>query len=490
MMVTLRIALSLLLFGATVAPAQTERILDFVSDVEMQPDSSLDVTETIRFEVLGTQIRHGINRDFPTDYRGQWGSRSTTGFVLEDVRLDGDAVPTQLSRLENGVRIRIGDPDLVPPGIHTYTIRYLTWWQVSFRSDRDSLDWNVTGNGWTWPIDRAELRLRGPEGLVWHNVRLFTGRPGSRAEDGLIIAQAPGFLDAVTTRPLSLHEGMTVAAFFPKGVLQQPSQVQVAAHWIGDNLALFPSLLGVVGVGFYVGWLFLYGAARPPAVIVPRFAPPSGFSPAMVGYLEDEGLSDRGFSAGIVGLAVARHLKLIHGDGIYQLVRQQGGEPVTDLEAQFEGALFRADDELSISATNHNRIAGARTALNNFLGYAVMPALLHKEPRNVQPALAIAAATIVLTVAALAIEVGAFAGALAFLIGFAAVGALLVVSSGAARGRGRWILAAVGLPFLLIGLLVANVSGLWLFLVALFVAATAAFAAASFRRLTVPTTEG
>jgi len=186
------LALALLIFGATAAHAQTERILDFVSDVEMQPDSSLDVTETIRFEVLGTQIRHGINRDFPTDYRARWGSRSTTGFVLEDVRLDGDTVPTQQSRLENGVRIRIGDPDqLVPPGIHTYTIRYLTWWQVSFGSNRDGLDWNVTGNGWTWPIDRAELRLRGPEGLVWYSVRLFTGPPGSRAEDGLIIARAP-----------------------------------------------------------------------------------------------------------------------------------------------------------------------------------------------------------------------------------------------------------------------------------------------------------
>jgi hypothetical protein len=37
----------------------------------------------------------------------------------------------------------------------------------------------------------------------------------------------------------------------------------------------------------------------------------------MVGYLENKGLSDRDFSAGIVGLAVARHLKLIHGDGTY-----------------------------------------------------------------------------------------------------------------------------------------------------------------------------
>jgi hypothetical protein len=130
---------------------------------------------------------------------------------------------------------------------------------------------------------------------------------------------------------------------------------------------LIPGLLGVVGIGFYVGWLFLYGAARPPSVIVPQFAPPSGFSPAMVGYLGDKGLSDRDFSAGIVGLAVARHLKLIHSDGTYQLVRQEGGQPVTDLESGFEGVLFQAGDELSISTTNQSRIVVARAALGNFL---------------------------------------------------------------------------------------------------------------------------
>ena len=203
---------------------------------------------------------------------------------------------------------------------------------MSFGPDEDGLDWNVTGNGWTWPIDRAELRLHGLDGLVWNNVRVFTGPQGSLAGDARIIARAPGFLDVVTTGPLSLHEGPTVAASFPKGVLQQPSRLQVAAHWAGDNLAVFPSVLGVVAIGFYVGWLFLYGVARPPAVIVPQFAPPSGFSPAMVGYLENKGLSDRDFSAGIVGLAVARHLKLIHGDGTYWQVRQAGGQPVTDLE--------------------------------------------------------------------------------------------------------------------------------------------------------------
>jgi len=457
------LALALLLLGATSARAQTERILDFVSDVAIQPDSRLDVTETITFQVSGTQIRHGINRDFPTDYRGRWGSRSTTGFVLDDVLLDGDPVPTQQSRLPNGVRVRIGDPDrLVPAGVHTYTIHYLTWWQIRFGPDADGLDWNVTGNGWEWPIDRAELRLRGPAGLVWNNVRTFTGRQGSHAEDARVIAQVPGLLDVVTRGPLSLHEGLTVAASFPKGVLQQPSELQAAAHWVGDNLALFPSVLGLVGISVYVGWLFLYCTARPPGVIVPQFAPPSGFSPAMVGYLEDKSLSDRDFSAGIIGLAVARRLKLIHDDGTYRLVRQQGGQPVTELESQFEGALFRADDELCISPTNHNRITDARTALGNFLRRAVMPTLLYKEPRNVRPALALAIAMILLTVAALAIEFGTFAVALAFLIGFALVGALLLVLSVRAGGRGRWIPATVGVPFRVIGLSVAGTSGLLL----------------------------
>jgi uncharacterized membrane protein YgcG len=489
--IRITLALALLLVGATSTRAQTERITDFVSDVAIQPDGRLDVTETITFEVLGTQIRHGINRDFPTDYQGWRGSHSTTGFALQDVSFDGDTVPTQQSRLPNGVRVRIGDPDrLVPTGVHTYTIHYLTWWQVRFGLDTDGLDWNVTGDRWEWPIGRAELRLCGPEGLVWHNVRTFTGRQGSYAEDARVIAQTPGLLNVVTRGPLGLHEGLTVAASFPKGILQQPCDLQIAAHWVGDNLALFPSFLGLVGISVYIGWLFLYGTARPPGVIVPRFAPPSGFSPAMVGYLEDKSLSDRDFSAGIVGLAVARRLKLINDEGTYRLVRQQGGQAVTNVELQFEGALFRADDELCILQTNHNRITDARTALGDFLRRAVMPALLYKEPRSVRPALALAIGAILLTIAALAIEFGAFAVALAFLICFAVVGALLLVLSARSGGRGRWLPAVVGMPFLVIGLSVAGTSGLWLFLVALFVSTTAALAAVSYCRLTVPTIEG
>jgi hypothetical protein len=53
--------------------AQSEAILDYHSDVTLQPDGSMRVTETIEVNSRGIQIRHGIYRDFPTEYKDQSG---------------------------------------------------------------------------------------------------------------------------------------------------------------------------------------------------------------------------------------------------------------------------------------------------------------------------------------------------------------------------------------------------------------------------------
>jgi len=55
-------------FAGLPAHAQSERILEFHSDVTLEEDSSLRVTETITVVSAGGQIRHGIYRDFPTHY--------------------------------------------------------------------------------------------------------------------------------------------------------------------------------------------------------------------------------------------------------------------------------------------------------------------------------------------------------------------------------------------------------------------------------------
>ena len=64
------------LFATPIASAQGERIRSFDSDITVNADGTMLVTETITVTVQGDQIRRGIFRDFPTMYRGPRGLRA------------------------------------------------------------------------------------------------------------------------------------------------------------------------------------------------------------------------------------------------------------------------------------------------------------------------------------------------------------------------------------------------------------------------------
>ena len=108
-----------------------ERILSFVSDVTVEADGDLDVTETIRIVSLMQEIKHGIQRDFPTSYANAAGQRTHVGFEVVSVQRDGRDEPWQRITLGNGVRIRIGKAEeTLPIGDHTFVIRYRTTRQI------------------------------------------------------------------------------------------------------------------------------------------------------------------------------------------------------------------------------------------------------------------------------------------------------------------------------------------------------------------------
>jgi hypothetical protein len=135
----LRLIFAALLFAAAPAAAE-ERITSFVSDVSIQPDSALEVTETIDVHSEGDQIRHGIYRDFPTLYSGRNGSRIRVGFKFEGAELDGHPEPASVEPLSNGVRMKIGDADTeLTPGEHRFVFRYHTTRQVGRFADYDEL---------------------------------------------------------------------------------------------------------------------------------------------------------------------------------------------------------------------------------------------------------------------------------------------------------------------------------------------------------------
>jgi hypothetical protein len=102
--------LALLLACLLVLPAvhAREEILSFDADIQVRSDGSMQLTERIRVRAEGDQIKRGIYRDFPTDYRDRLNNRIQVGFEVARVMRDGQAENYRTERQANGVRVYIG----------------------------------------------------------------------------------------------------------------------------------------------------------------------------------------------------------------------------------------------------------------------------------------------------------------------------------------------------------------------------------------------
>ena len=363
-----RVALAIVALCAAFAPAAAEeRIQRFISDVEVQRNGDLQVTETIAIRAEGRQIKRGILRDFPTTYRRADGSRVEVGFDVQSVMRDGQPEGFVTERMANGVRVRIGREDrTVTPGVHQYVIRYRTTRQIGFFKDYDELYWNATGTGWTFPIDMAEARINLPERVAFGQSALYTGPQGARGKDAMVVEQSPGRIVFRTTSALPVANGLTVAASWPKGVVLEPTRAQQFEAMLKDEPAL---LTGAIGGGlviayYFLAW-FLVGRDPPRGTIIPLFAPPKGMSAASVRFVNEMGFDDRVFAAGIVGLGVNGHLKLIdRGGSDQELVRAKSDKPLDAAEVALAGALFVSRSKVWLDNSQHELIGEARHKLH------------------------------------------------------------------------------------------------------------------------------
>ena len=371
-----RCALALALLLAAWAPASAaERITQFISDVIVQRDGDLLVTETIQVEAEGNVIRRGIFRDFPTTYTRPDGTRVEVGFHVETVTRDGSPENFALERLSNGFRVRIGSADrLVSRGRHTYVIRYRTTRQIGFFADYDELYWNVTGTGWVFPIERAEARITLPQEVPFRQTAIYTGPQGGKGRDATIVEQQPGRIVFRTTRVLPSHNGLTVAAAWQKGVVAPPTAAQTAQYWLEDNRALAVAVLGFLLLFAYYAYAWLRVGRDPPkGTIIPLFGPPDGMSPAATRYVDRMAYDNGCFAAAIIGLGVKGHLQLVEKNDKSTLSKRGGDKPMAPEEQALMLKLFARKNSIVLENTNHEPIGKAKAALGetltkNYLG--------------------------------------------------------------------------------------------------------------------------
>lgn len=358
--------LLLVLFTPTLLIAD-ERILDFHSDIVVNPDSTMTVRETIKVRAEGRKIRQGIYRDIPTDYRDRFNNGVRVGLTVMEVRRDHATEGWHTERRGNGLRIYMGRKGIfLEPGEYSYTLVYHTTRQLGFFPNHDELYWNVSGTDWAFPVDRVGATVHLPDGVPLDEVTMngYTGRYGQSGTDYRAYVE-DGAAHFVTTRTLNPGETLTVAVGWPKGHVHAPSTSEKLGWFFRDNRAAFIALLGLVAVTFYYLY-FWHRVGRDPetGVIFPRYKAPEGLSPASVRYIERMGYDNRVFAGAIVNLAVKGTIRIIEDDSDEFTIERTGAENVEMApgESALLKHLLKNRDRIKLEQGNHSRIRQARNA--------------------------------------------------------------------------------------------------------------------------------
>lgn len=371
------LVLGLTLCSALVFADGGERITRYDSDIRIQADGSLLVTETITAICLGQEIKRGIYRDFPTTYEGRSGQRVVVGFDIVKVERDGASEPYHTERQRNGLRVYVGQKNVfLTPGEHIFAITYTTTRQLGFFTEFDELYWNVTGNGWNFPIDQAQAKIHLPAGAAALRTSAYTGPAGAQGQDWVASGEGSEVASFETTRMLAPYEGLTIAVSWPKGFVPEPSSAEKAK---GAMAANWPEIAGFLGLlilfAYYIFTWVAVGVDPPKGPVIPLFTPPKGFSPAAVRFVSRMSYDQKAFVAAVVNMAVKGYLKIIEKDAgffarkTYTLERTgQSETALSRAEKAAAGVLFGGSrSSIELKNTNHSRISSAISAHKDHL---------------------------------------------------------------------------------------------------------------------------
>ncbi len=198
------------IFLWTLPVLSAEYIDSFDAEILINPNASLNVTETITVIPEQKGIKHGIYRDLPI----------SKGEVYEIVTILKDGLPVPYTRTYDKymTRLRIGSSqEILPIGKPvTYTIYYTAYYTGLARFDTyDEIYWNVTGI-WQFPINKTTARILLPNGaemLQKASYRGYIGSNNSAVYEGN---------NTFSTDLLKSGEQLTVSIGFTPGLIEAP----------------------------------------------------------------------------------------------------------------------------------------------------------------------------------------------------------------------------------------------------------------------------
>lgn len=245
------VCLGLFWGGAVLAQ---EAINDFSVTINVNPDASLDVSESITYD-FGIGQKPGFSRDIPFKYRarGQKYNLKLSDFAVTNAA--GEAFAFTVQSEDGHKNIRIGGAAGYVTGEISYIISYRVKGAISRNSGQDEFYWDVTGNAWGVPIRQSRANVVLPRDSAEESTRAecFAGPLGSTAKcvsyrykySGEKLVNSLIFTDDY----LEPGQGFAIAVGFAKGVIE-------ARSWPGMIFAVLVSkwtrLVAIIIFGIYI----------------------------------------------------------------------------------------------------------------------------------------------------------------------------------------------------------------------------------------------
>ena len=354
---TIFLIVGILFFGLTPISAQnpggvfySERIEDFEVSITINKDSSILVQESILYD-FGENFKHGIYRNIPL--------KEMKIEVLKVTDELNNSYPFKIEKENNYLKIKIGDPDKVISGEHTYNIFYSVWGAVGYFKEHDELYWNVTGNEWELPIENSIAKITLPKTPSMGDLKFdcFTGQFYSREKDCTSGLTEKGEIYFQSTKSFYPREGLTIVLGWPKGIITGPSFLQKILWWTKDFWPIFIPIF--VFIFLFKEWWQKGKDPRVKKTIIAQYEPPDNLRPAEVHLIIKQAIQPKDISATLIDLAVRGYLKIkevkkgIFKRKDYELIKLRDfrnfSEDLRGFERELLKSIFGLEEKIRVS---------------------------------------------------------------------------------------------------------------------------------------------
>jgi uncharacterized membrane protein YgcG len=302
--------LATILAFAAPAAAKSWRISNYKDTITVNQDGSALVNETITLVFVGEW--HGIHRTIPIEYPGPDGTNYQLFIDIKSITDENGAKLKYDSSTSGAARdLKIYIPD-AGDATRTVDIAYRVRNATRFFDQYDEFYWNVTGNDWPVPVDRATATVRLPDSASGSlRAQAFTGVYGSTQRDATAKVEGSN-AEFATNNPLPMRGGMTIDVYIAKGTLKEPGGLTKLLWFIGGNPVVFLPLVTLAVM--FILWWYAGRDPDPGMSVAPMYEPPTGISPAEAGTLLDDRIHPRDITSTIVDLAVRGLIKIEETD--------------------------------------------------------------------------------------------------------------------------------------------------------------------------------